>query len=542
LRRSEIRYRRLFEAARDGILILDPDTRKIIDANPFITKLLGYSKKQLFRKELWEIGLLKDAETSRNAFRQLEKHGFIRYENLPLETKQGQRREVEFVSNLYREDGDRVIQCNVRDITERKRASEALRASEERFRALFTLEPVGVYSCDAAGKLLDFNHCATKLWGRKPKLNNSQERFCGSFRMYRPDGPSVPHRDCPMGQVLSGKLALARNLEAVIERPDGSRITVVVNIVPFRDAQGKITGAINCFYDVTGLKRVEKALLDSKKRLARYAGQLESKVAERTANLVKGSEKYRKLLLISEGRQKKLKHLSHELISIQEEERKKISRDLHDEVVQTLNGLSIELHVLGEDSKADAVSVKQKIVRAQRLVAISASAVHRFARELRPAALDDLGLIPALNSYCESLSEKKALPIHVTDLGGVDDLASDKRTVLYRVAQEALTNVIRHANATEVRISAGKIADSVHLEIKDNGRSFDVNEILASKNNRRLGLIGMKERIEMVGGRLAIASSPGQGTAVRVQIPFQGLNLAKDVKVQGGHQNGHQVS
>jgi PAS domain S-box-containing protein len=126
MRASEIRYRRLFEAARDGILILDPETRKITEANPFMTELLGYPRKELLGKELWEIGLLKDEDASRMAFRELQENHFIRYEDLPLQNKKGQRREVEFVSNLYPENGHSVIQCNIRDITERRRAEVAL--------------------------------------------------------------------------------------------------------------------------------------------------------------------------------------------------------------------------------------------------------------------------------------------------------------------------------------------------------------------------------------------------------------------------------
>ena len=116
----------LGEAARDGILILDPDTRKITEANPFMSELLGYPHEELLGKELWEIGLLKDECANRVAFRELQKKHFIRYENLPLKNKTGQRHDVEFVSNLYDEDGQDVIQCNIRDITERRRAEDAL--------------------------------------------------------------------------------------------------------------------------------------------------------------------------------------------------------------------------------------------------------------------------------------------------------------------------------------------------------------------------------------------------------------------------------
>jgi PAS domain S-box-containing protein len=131
MRASEIRYRRLFEAARDGILILDPGTRKITDANPFMSELLGYSREELLGKELWEIGLLKDETASRAAFHELRKNHFIRYENLPLQTKAGERHDVEFVSNLYDEEGRQVIQCNIRDITQRKRTENALRHAKE---------------------------------------------------------------------------------------------------------------------------------------------------------------------------------------------------------------------------------------------------------------------------------------------------------------------------------------------------------------------------------------------------------------------------
>jgi PAS domain S-box-containing protein len=119
---SEIRYRRLFEAANDGVLIVDPETRKIIEANPFMTRLLGYSHDQLIGKELYEIGLLKDETASQEMVRTLKHTNQVRYDDLPLETQDGQHQEVEVVANLYDENGRPVIQCNIRDITERKRS------------------------------------------------------------------------------------------------------------------------------------------------------------------------------------------------------------------------------------------------------------------------------------------------------------------------------------------------------------------------------------------------------------------------------------
>ena len=123
---SELRYRRLFETAQDGILILDAETGQIADVNPFLVDMLGYSKNELLGKRLWDIGAFVDAKKSREAYEELRKNNYIRYEDLPLETKTGQRMEVEFVSNAYLVDTERVIQCNVRDISERKRLERDL--------------------------------------------------------------------------------------------------------------------------------------------------------------------------------------------------------------------------------------------------------------------------------------------------------------------------------------------------------------------------------------------------------------------------------
>ena len=131
LRASEVRYRRLFETAKDGILLLDADTGRITDVNPFLQDMLGYSHAELIGKALWEIGPIKDIAASRDAMNQLQKKEYVRYENLPLETKAGQHIQVEFVSNVYLVNGWRVIQCNVRDITARKTAEEGMRTAND---------------------------------------------------------------------------------------------------------------------------------------------------------------------------------------------------------------------------------------------------------------------------------------------------------------------------------------------------------------------------------------------------------------------------
>jgi len=130
IKTSELRYRRLFEAAQDGILILDAATGAITDVNPFLIKMLGYSREEFIQKKLWEVGAFRDIEASQEAFEALQKNEYIRYEDLPLKAKNGRLVDVEFVSNVYLVDGEKVIQCNIRDITERKQAQDALLKSQ----------------------------------------------------------------------------------------------------------------------------------------------------------------------------------------------------------------------------------------------------------------------------------------------------------------------------------------------------------------------------------------------------------------------------
>ena len=244
VRESEIRYRRLFEAAKDGILILDADSGAITDANPYIKEILGYSRQDLIGKRLWEIGAFFDTVASKAAFEELKQKEYIRYEHLPLQTKDGQLREVEFVSNVYLVDLKKVIQCNIRNITERKHAEEALHESEERYRRLFETAQDGILILDAeSGAITDANpflidmlgYARADLMGKRlweVSAFTDREASKSSFEELQKKG-YIRYNDLPLGTndgqkrqvefvsnvyLVNGKKVIQCNIRDITER------------------------------------------------------------------------------------------------------------------------------------------------------------------------------------------------------------------------------------------------------------------------------------------------------------------------------------
>jgi PAS domain S-box-containing protein len=225
--------------------------------------------------------------------------------------------------------------------------------------------------------------------------------------------------------------------------------------------------------------------------------------------------------------QEQLRHLSHQILLTQEEERKRISRELHDEIIQTLVGINVHLASLTGKQGGGSKDLRRKIARTRRLMENSIEIVHRFARELRPTVLDDLGLIPALQSFISDFTKRTNIHTHFTAFSGVEQLDGIQRTVLYRVAQSALTNIHQHAKAREAEVTIRKLPGAIRLEIHDNGKSFEVNQVLFTKRHKRLGLLGSRERVEMIGGKFGIESAPGRGTTISAEIPITGNDPKK---------------
>jgi PAS domain S-box-containing protein len=250
MRASETRYRRLFEAARDGVLIVDPVSRRILDANPFLTELLGYLREELLGKELWEIGLYRDIEANKAAFRAVQEQGYVRYDNYPLVAKNGRQVEVEFVSNMYDVGGIQVIQCNIRDMTGRKQAEDAVRTSEQRYRTLVSATSAIVWNTSASGEFATEQPSWTAFTGQ----TLDQLLGWGWLNCVHPDDRE--HTTQAWAAALSER-SVCEVEQQRLRRADGEYRQMSVRVVPIFDQAGAIKEWVGVHTDVTNQKRAE---------------------------------------------------------------------------------------------------------------------------------------------------------------------------------------------------------------------------------------------------------------------------------------------
>ena len=374
-------------------------------------------------------------------------------------------------------------------------------------------------------------------------LNSFSKRYLSALRKHMNETAQTDHAANRLGRkaLLMGleTLDLARAHEEAL-------IALVPLSSPARTRDKRLRRAEGFFMETlvpvekthaaaTEIKRelnhTSQTLDERTSELVDVKGTLEHEIAQRKAmeEALKTSKQHYSLLLEqSQEMQERLKRLSHQVLFTQEEERKRISRELHDEIAQALTGIHVHLAALKAEATVNTRDLRKRIGATERLVEKSVERVHRFALELRPSLLDDLGVIPALRSFIKDFKERTGIRVHFTARGAVaaEQLGSLERTVLYRVAQEALTNVDKHAEASLVEVNIRKVRGDIRMDISDNGSSFDAERVFSRKRKGRLGLIGMQERVEMVGGSFAIESTPGEGTKITTQIP-----LGDDAKI-----------
>jgi signal transduction histidine kinase len=256
--------------------------------------------------------------------------------------------------------------------------------------------------------------------------------------------------------------------------------------------------------------------------LARRNDRLEEEVAElqrSEAAMRESKDHYFQLYQNARTMEANLRELSAQVLSAQEDERKRISRDLYDEVGQALVAVKVTIAMLKIRAASDP-EFQRNVADAERLLGQAMETVHSFARELRPAMLDHLGLLSALRAHILVFAKQTGIRTELVPHPLLTRLDERREEVLFRVAQEALSNVFKHSGASSAKIEFTSADDVLQMEIGDDGCAFSVEEQLATRTSGRHGLIGMQERVRHVNGSFAIESVSGNGTRVRVKIPL----------------------
>ena len=371
--------------------------------------------------------------------------------------------------------------------------TEFVQADDSRFAQLFETMPDGVIVANRTGNILLVNQQAEQIFGysKSEFLALSvdtllPERFRKRHVGHRQGFDENPH-----------VRKMGAGLELFGIKKDGSEFPVEISLSPvIYNEDNLIIAAIR---DVTDVKDIENALKELNQ-------SLEQKVEERTAELATANVSLDEL---SQERGE----LYTALLDAQEEERTRISRDLHDSVGQSLTGILLYIDELEKQVGGE------KVFKVKDLAVKTLDDVRKISQQLRPALLDSVGLDAALKQLSRELSERSSLNISVVStiskeiLEALDD---DKEITLFRIAQESLTNVMRHAGATEASVILSLHKDKIQLSVEDDGKGFDSK----AKFKGHLGLVAMRERLELVGGEFNIESEAGTGTVIYARIPL----------------------
>jgi PAS domain S-box-containing protein len=357
------------------------------------------------------------------------------------------------------------------EITERLRAEEALRQSEERFRIALKTSPVVVFNHDR-----DLRY----TWVYNPTRGVSAEEILG-----KTDEELLSSRDAAqLTRIKRHVLECGAGVRTEAELTTGGvRNVYDLNVEPLRDSQGQIIGVTCVALDITDRKRAEEALRATSEQL---------------------------------------RALSASLRSAREEEGARIARELHDELGSAMTSLKWDLEDIDKlcskaGNQTDSSMLREKIAGMMKLIDATINTVRRISWELRPSILDDLGLVAAIEWQAQQFEARTGIVCQFNSFVDNSDLSREQATAIFRTFQEALTNILRHARATRVNIMIEEKEGEFVLEVKDNGRGITDDE---RTGLRSLGLIGMRERAHLVGGRIEISGVTGQGTVLTLRVPM----------------------
>lgn len=475
-------YRHLFDAIPDAVILVDPDGVVTL-ANPQAREVFGHAAEELIGRRVEELMPSRFRDVHKTHRRNYEANPHTRPMGAGLDLfalrADGTEIPVEISLSKLASARGPMTAAVVRNVSEHRRMEEALRQQEERLRVALTNSPTAVFSQ---------NDDLEYTWAHNPPGNLTVDWFVG-----RRD----PEIFGEAGAVLEGlKREVLTSGETarseVTLRVGGSERDFDVFACPRLDPQGRVTGVSSAMTDVTPQKQASRAL-------EQFNTELEKLVHERTMALAHANAQLQQTSA-ERGR------LYQALLGSQERERARLSRDLHDHIGQALTGVMLLL-----DERTATPEGRNK---AKRLVAQTIDDVRRLARALRPSVLDEVGLEAALRQQARETTERSGIKAEVL-VHLREPLPEDYEIAIYRVVQEALTNIVRHADAAHVSVVLTATRQAVQLTVEDDGRGFDAEGSFGD----HLGLASMRERVELLGGVMRIESTAGEGTTIHVRLP-----------------------
>lgn len=459
LGRSEERYRRLFEESRDAIFVSEQGV--VVAANQAALGLFAFTLEEAIGSDVADRYANPD---DRERFReQIELTGSVRDFEVKLLKHDGTVMDCLLTATRHlSEDGDHggALQCLVRDVTERKKAEQALRETEERFRRLVEDAADGFFVMTPDGKIVDVNQMASQQFG----FSRDELVELSATDVYVTCGDTEP---ADMYQLTRPEEPIT--LEGEGRRKDGSTFPVEVR-----------------------LDRIELAGLQHMFALVRDI--TERKEAENTQ-----VQQMRELAVL--------------------EERNRMAREIHDTLAQGFTGIVLQLEAADQALEGPAAEVADHLVRAKGLARESLQEARRSVWGLVPHALEHDTLEEALRKRVEQVNASGPARASFRLSGPPRVLPADAQAAVLRICQESLTNATRHANAGDVAVDLSFDSTEVRLRVQDDGRGFDIDEVKANHKNRGFGLLGMEQRVRLLGGTFSIKSQKGHGTTVEVQVP-----------------------
>ncbi len=480
---SEEIFSKAFKNSPLAMVIGDHNTSEIIDINKQFTELTGYGREEAVGHTPMELGIVSDED--RDALRAvLFKDGFVKNFLMPITTKQGERRILNYFAEPLSMGEEKKILTIAEDVTERRRAERAILESESKFRSYIDHAPSGVFIADANARYVEVNEaaCISTGYTRDELLSMSILDIVGSDSLML---------------VMNSFRKLENKDKVTLEheyvRKDGTTGWWIVDAVMLGD--GRFMGFTT---DITQRREIER--------------EIECSLKEKEALLIKQEIRDRELV----ASRQQLRNLIMHREELLEEERRHISREIHDEMGQQLTALKMDITRLSEmltDEQEGLLSLTGSMFRA---VTNAIKSVQRVSKAIRPVMLSTLGIASAIENEINTFMASTSLQFNSTIEIGESSLDKTVALSLYRILQESITNVARHADATKVDIALRRRNGRIVLEVTDNGRGITREELSA---HDAYGLIGMQERANLLNGTLEIKGSMGRGTKLTVSIP-----------------------